>query len=54
MNYNNMLCNYRVSSTGNSNFNIRIVKTSNKRTSNVVRVINTKNSNKAVNVNKAK
>ena len=54
MNYNNMLCNYRISSTGNSNFNIRIVKTSNQRTSNVVRVINTKNTNKVVKGNKTK
>lgn len=54
MNYNNMLCNYRVSSTGNSNFNIRIVKTSNQRTSNVVRVINTKNSNKTISASKSK
>lgn len=46
MNYNSLLCNYCVSSTGKSNFNVRVIKPSDRKSSNMVRVSSTKIENK--------
>ncbi len=46
MNYNNLLCNYCVSSTGKSNYNVRIIKPSNQKNSNTSRIVSTKTENK--------
>lgn len=54
MNYNNMLCNYCISSTGNSNFNIRIVKPSQQKNANIMKVCSIKIDNKIIKLNKKK
>ncbi|CDA30260.1 unknown [Clostridium sp. CAG:492] len=38
MNYNSLLCNYCVSSTGKSNFNVRVVKPSDIKMSNTIKI----------------
>ena len=38
MNYNSLLCNYCVSSTGKSNFNVRVIKPSDIKISNTIRI----------------
>ena len=43
---NNLLCNYCVSSTGKSNFNVRIIKPSNQKSSNTTRILSTKIENR--------
>ena len=46
MNYNDLLCNYRVSYTGKSNFYVRIIKPSNKKISNITRITSIKTESK--------
>ena len=46
MNYNSLLCNYCVSSTGKSNFRIRVTKSSDTKNANTVKVSSIRIENK--------